>query len=81
MGRGSAGGRGTLSRHGREHFAEIGRRGFAATVARHFGGSKEEYMKALHNRAWEKVTAGFVDRLIAQGDCTISHDPVSTFSI
>jgi hypothetical protein len=61
-GRGSQGGKKTFAKHGKSHMQAIGARGFEATVNRHFGGDKAEYLRYLHNRANESVMEGYVDR-------------------
>jgi hypothetical protein len=71
---GSKGGTSTYRRHGRERMQEIGRRGFAATCERHFGGSRRAMLDDLvrrglasldlfpANEAWQNFTA-FPDAL------------------
>jgi hypothetical protein len=62
----SKGGKQTLANHGKEHFREIGARGFATTVARHYGGDAAEYLHVQRKRAAEHGVAGFVDRLMKE---------------
>jgi hypothetical protein len=45
---------------------EIGAKGFASTVARHWQGDKEGYLKHLRAQSWEKGVGGFVDRLLQE---------------
>jgi hypothetical protein len=72
---GSKGGKQTVAKHGREHMAEIGAIGFAATVNRHYGGDAAEYLRVQRRRAAEHGVAGFVDRLMKerldQGEQTV----------
>jgi general stress protein YciG len=63
---GSKGGRTTFERYGKEHFREIGKRGFQATVNRHYGGDAQEYLRVQRKRAVEHGLAGFVDRLMQE---------------
>ena len=63
---GKKGGNETAQRHGHPHMAEIGKKGFATTVARHWQGDKDGYLKHQRDRAWEKVVGGFVDRLLKE---------------
>jgi hypothetical protein len=60
--RGSKGGRTTFERYGPRHMAEIGARGFAATVARHWQGDRQGCLDWLRARAHEKRIDAFVDR-------------------
>jgi general stress protein YciG len=47
---GRQGGRSTFARHGRDHMAEIGRRGFRATCNRHYGGDRRAMLNELIRR-------------------------------
>jgi general stress protein YciG len=47
---GRQGGRATVARHGREHMAEIGRRGFKATCQKHYGGDRLAMLNELIRR-------------------------------
>lgn len=62
----SKGGKTTVERHGREHMREIGAKGFAATVARHYQGDKDSYLKHLRRRSWEHGVGGFIDKLLKE---------------
>ena len=59
---GAKGGRETFRRYGSKYMAEIGKRGFEATVNHHWKGDRDGYRQYLANRGWEKRTASFVDR-------------------
>lgn len=59
---GSAGGRETFRRYGSKHMAEIGKKGFAATVARHWQGDRAAYRNYLGLRKHEAQIESFVDR-------------------
>src|SRR5262249_39649327 len=59
---GARGGKQTLAKYGRGYMAEIGARGFAATVARHWQGDKASYLRFLRDRANELNMGGFVER-------------------
>ena len=64
---GRRGGLATVARHGREHMAKIGARGFARTVERHWGGDRKRFLEYLQrlglaaidpfpaNGAWQRV--------------------------
>lgn len=58
---GAEGGRATFRKHGRKHMQEIGARGFATLVARHFGGDKQAAIAWLHAHASESE----IDRLVS----------------
>ncbi len=49
---GRIGGRMTARRHGVEHYRAAGRKGFMATVARHWQGDAAGYVRWLHARGW-----------------------------
>ena len=81
--RGSAGGKETLRRYGREHFREIGRKGFESFTARYFAGDKEAAGTWLRQRAYERQAETFADRELARrignGEMTASVElPVLT---
>ncbi len=72
---GSEGGKATLKRHGKQHFAEIGRRGFEALVNKWFGGSKDEAINWLHSHSTESQ----IDRLLsAKHDAQIADGATIT---
>ena len=52
---GRLGGRATFQRYGRPHMSAIGRRGFEATVARHWAGDRAAYRNWLIARGWHSV--------------------------
>ena len=45
---GAIGGKVTFIRYGRPHMQAIGRRGFAATVERHWSGDRQAFVRRLH---------------------------------
>jgi hypothetical protein len=49
---GRIGGRATRKRHGIEHYRAAGRKEFMVTVARHWQGDKQGYLRFLHERGW-----------------------------
>lgn len=57
---GREGGRAVLKKYGKQHFAEIGRRGFDALVNKWFGGNKDEAILWLHGQQSERQ----IDRLL-----------------
>ncbi len=59
---GSKGGRTTFERYGRKHMQEIGAKGFATTVARHWQGDRAAYRDYLGLRRHETQIDSFVDR-------------------
>ncbi len=44
------GGQATLKRHGRNHFVQAGKAGFASTVARHWKGDRKAYLAFLKDK-------------------------------
>ena len=75
---GADGGRATFKKHGREHMQEIGARGFATLVARHFAGDKEAAVAWLHAHAAESLIDRLVseklDRQIAEGATCVAEE-------
>jgi hypothetical protein len=72
---GQKGGLACVTRHGREHMAEIGRKGFATLCARYFGGSRDEAMRWLHDRArFYQVERAASARLAETGEACIELD-------
>jgi general stress protein YciG len=57
----SKGGKETVARHGKQHMAEIGKRGFATTVARHWGGDAKSYVEYLHQRSHDSQIEALTD--------------------
>lgn len=55
---GSLGGRTTLERHGTDHFSDIGRKGFEATVKRWFAGDRKKAVEWLKRRGWYMADRG-----------------------
>ena len=78
MDRGSAGGKATVERHGREHMAEIGRRGFESFTQRYFQGDRQQAGDWLRTRAHEKRIESFVgreqERRLAAGEQVVCHE-------
>jgi hypothetical protein len=48
---GRKGGRATARKHGNSYMREIGRKGFLATLARHWQGDRAGMLRWLHSRA------------------------------
>jgi hypothetical protein len=63
---GSKGGRATFERYGRKPMQEIGARGFATTVARHWQGDRKGCRDYLGFRRHEAHIEAFVDRELAR---------------
>jgi hypothetical protein len=59
---GSKGGQATFERYGARHMAEIGAKGFATTVARHWQGDRRAYRDYLGLKRHEAQIESFVDR-------------------
>jgi hypothetical protein len=59
---GSEGGRTTYERYGTKYMAEIGAKGFATTVARHWQGDRRAYRDYLGLKRHEAQIECFVDR-------------------
>ena len=66
MKNGSAGGRETVKRHGRQHMQEIGRKGYQSTLNRYFAGDKLAFRAWLTARAWDRLASDLADVKIAQ---------------
>jgi hypothetical protein len=49
---GRIGGRTTKRRHGIEHYRAAGKKGFMVTVARHWQGDKQGYLRWLREHGW-----------------------------
>jgi hypothetical protein len=58
---GRLGGLQTKRRHGRQHYQQAGAKGFMATVARHWQGDKEGYMRYLQTHAWHSYLIELMD--------------------
>ncbi len=58
---GSAGGKATLAKHGRDHFRDLGKRGMQALASRYFNGSIPDAMSWLRSRRNEHQIAALVD--------------------
>jgi hypothetical protein len=54
--RGRLGGLATFQRHGRQHMSAIGKKGFEATVARHWQGDRHAYLLFLAAREWHLLS-------------------------
>src|SRR5438132_12331258 len=63
--RGRLGGKATLARYGRPHFQAIGRRGYQATLARHWQGDRRGFAQWLHGHALTAVADALADRVLA----------------
>jgi hypothetical protein len=71
---GRQGGRSCYRRDGRRHMAEIGARGFDATVARHWAGDRASYAAWLRERARFAVVEAAADMLLADGCSCVKLD-------
>ena len=75
---GAEGGRETYRKHGRKHMQEIGAKGFATLVARHFAGDKQAAITWLHAHASESEIAGLVaekqEQQIADGATCVAEE-------
>jgi hypothetical protein len=75
---GAEGGRETFRRHGRKHMQEIGAKGFATLVARHFAGDKQAAIAWLHAHASESEIARLVaerqEQQIADGATCVAEE-------
>src|SRR5204862_29173 len=60
--RGRLGGLATFRQYGKAHMAAIGKRGFEATVARHWQGDRLAYRLFLAARNWNLVTDALAGR-------------------
>jgi general stress protein YciG len=57
---GRIGGRTTKKRHGIEHYRQAGKKGFQATVSRHWNGDKAGYIRYLQSLGvWAEWERGF----------------------
>jgi phage tail sheath gpL-like len=63
---GRNGGLTTVARHGRAHMAKIGAQGFAATVAKHYGGDRQRYLQVLQRRGLLALCDKELDLIISQ---------------
>lgn len=68
---GRIGGQTTARRHGVEHYRAAGRKGFLATVARHWQGDRQGYLRWLRARGW----LAEVQRLFEAGGATCIEIP------
>lgn len=59
---GAKGGRSTFRRYGKAYMAQIGRKGYEATLARHFQSDEAGFRRWLHGRAAEAQMDSFVTR-------------------
>ncbi len=80
---GSKGGRTTFERYGSKHLADIGKRGFETTVARHWAGDRQGFTDWLRAKAHESRIESFVDRELIrrmeQGEKTVCEEiPILT---
>jgi hypothetical protein len=71
---GRRGGKATAATHGRRHMAEIGARGFNATVARHWQGDRKGYAAWLREHARFAVVEAAADVLLAAGVSCVELD-------
>jgi hypothetical protein len=73
---GREGGIATFLKHGREHMAAIGRKGYMVTCARWFGGDEGEMNAWLHKQAAERQIDRLVSAKLAEGQETCVELPV-----
>lgn len=74
---GRKGGEQTKRRHGRAHYQEAGRKGFLATLARHWHGDKEGYLRYLRATGWLAQVQRLIDaQPPAEGPQVIELPPV-----
>lgn len=64
---GAEGGKALYDKRGKAWMREIGRRGFAALVNRHFGGDRSEAIRWLHAHAAESQVARLLEDQQAAG--------------
>jgi general stress protein YciG len=69
---GRKGGKACVKKHGRKHMKKIGRSGFDAVVARHFGGDAKAYAEYLRRKSTEYQ----IDALASIGDTSCIELPV-----
>ena len=55
-----------LEVYGRKHFKAIGAKGFAATVARHWGGDRLAFREYLSRKGWEAVIDAMTDLMLSR---------------
>lgn len=55
----------TVAKYGRQHMKSIARRGFMATVARHWQGDARGYLAYLHQRGWHGTLEIAAERKIS----------------
>ena len=75
---GRLGGVQTKGRHGRQHFQQAGAKGFQTTVARHWQGDKEGYLRYLHTQGWHSYLIRLMDQQPppAPGEIRVTEIPV-----
>jgi hypothetical protein len=74
---GRKGGNTTKARHGREHFVAAGRKGFLATVARHWQGDREGYLRYLRANGYLADFLALLDaKPVAPGEIRVDEIPV-----
>jgi general stress protein YciG len=71
---GRQGGRSCFRRHGRRHMAEIGAKGFEATVARHWQGDRQSYAAWLREHARFAMVEAAAEVLLASGSACVELD-------
>jgi hypothetical protein len=72
---GRRGGLATLACYDRPRMRAIGKRGFEATVARHWAGDRLAYRQYLTARQWNALAGLDVDRQIAAGAAGACVEP------
>jgi general stress protein YciG len=71
---GRLGGKTTKERHGRKHYQEAGRKGFMATVARHWHGDRQGYLKWLRANGYLRE---YLKQAQASGETCIEIPPIA----
>lgn len=55
-----------LAKYGREHMADLGRKGFQSFCERYFSGSREDATEWLHRRAASRQADSHAQRILAE---------------
>jgi hypothetical protein len=73
---GRRGGNSTKARHGREHYVKAGKKGFLATVARHWQGDREGYLRWLRANGYLADFLALLDaRPVEPGEIRVDELP------
>jgi hypothetical protein len=71
---GRKGGQSTLARYGKRHLSQIGARGFASTVNRHWAGDRKGFMSWLRERGRFFAVEAAAEVLLAAGGSCVELD-------